>query len=333
MNKLAVQGIIPKAASVESLTDQASPATTMKTTMISRLALTTIVTLSAMLAVDSGYSFAQQSNDSAGIDVRVMSFNIRNGRANDGDNRWEHRKEFAADVIRDAKLDVVGLQEAFRFQLDDLRTQLPDFQEVGEGRDGDKKGEYSAILYCGNRFSALDSGTFWLSDTPEVKSRHWGNRYLRICTWVRLKDKNTNQCFYVYNTHFDHQSQNARLKSAQLIAKRINDRAHKNPFLLTGDFNADEDNPVIMYIKDKNPTLTDSPIALIDTFRKLHPEKNSVGTGGGFEGRADGKKIDYVFVQANAEVISAKIIRTERDGRYPSDHSPVSAEVRLSPKQ
>jgi len=258
-----------------------------------------------------------------------MSFNIRNGRANDGEDSWKHRKEFAAEVIRDAKLDVVGLQEAFRFQLDDLRKQLREFQEVGEGRDGDTKGEYSAILYRGSRFTALGSGTFWLSDTPEVKSRHWGNRYLRICTWVRLKDKNTGRCFHVYNTHFDHQSQNARLKSAQLIAQRISNREHKEPFLLTGDFNADEDNPVVLYLKGKNPALPDSPITLVDTFRKLHPNEKSVGTGGGFEGRADGKKIDYVFVHPDTEVISARIIRTERDGRYPSDHSPVTAEIRL----
>ena len=290
--------------------------------------LSTILAILSILAADAGFSFAQQKSASD-IDLSVMSFNIRNGRANDGEDSWKHRKEFAAEVIRDAKLDVVGLQEAFRFQLDDLRKQLPEFQEVGEGRDGDTKGEYSAILYRGSRFTALGSGTFWLSDTPEVKSRHWGNRYLRICTWVRLKDKNTGRCFHVYNTHFDHQSQNARLKSAQLIAQRISNREHKEPFLLTGDFNADEDNPVVLYLKGKNPALPDSPITLVDTFRKLHPNEKSVGTGGGFEGRADGKKIDYVFVHPNTEVISARIIRTERDGRYPSDHSPVTAEIRL----
>ncbi|MAI74490.1 MAG: endonuclease [Rhodopirellula sp.] len=294
--------------------------------------LTTLLTLSAMLAIDTGYNVAQESKDSAFMDVDVMSFNIRNGRANDGDNSWKNRKQFAADVIRNGKLDVVGLQEAFRFQLDDLRKQLPDFKEVGEGRDGGKQGEYCAILYRGDRFTALDSGTFWLSDTPEVKSRHWGNRYLRICTWVRLKEKNANQCFYVYNTHFDHQSQNARLKSAQLIAQRINDRSHRDPFILTGDFNADEDNPVILYIKGQEPSLPNCPIALVDTFRILHADATSVGTGGGFEGRADGKKIDYIFVQPGTEVITAKIIRTERAGRYPSDHSPVSAEFRLRAK-
>ena len=259
-----------------------------------------------------------------------MSFNIRNGRANDGDNRWKNRKTFVGDVIREAKLDIIGLQEAFRFQLDDLRKQLPEFEEVGEGRDGGKQGEYSAILYRNSRFSALESGTFWLSDTPDIKSRSWGNRYLRICTWVRLKDKTTERSFYIYNTHFDHQSQNARLKSSQLITERINNQKHKDPFVVTGDFNADENNPVILYLKRKSKNLPLSPIVLVDTFRQLHPHKKRVGTGGGFEGRTDGKKIDYVFVQPEAKVITASIIRANRDGRYPSDHSPVMAEIQLS---
>ncbi|MDG1874367.1 MAG: endonuclease/exonuclease/phosphatase family protein [Mariniblastus sp.] len=280
----------------------------------------------------SGESVAQQKDAVGPRSLRVMSFNIRNGQANDGDDSWKHRKGFAADVIRDAELDVVGLQEAFRFQLDDLRKRLPEFAEVGEGRDGGERGEYSAILYRSDRFTALASGTFWLSDTPQVKSRHWGNRYLRICTWVRLKDKGTNQCFYIYNTHFDHQSQNAREKSAQLISSRIKQRKHKNRFVVTGDFNADEENSVILHLKGLPTTLPKSPITLVDTFRKLHPNEKLVGTGGGFEGKSDGKKIDYVFVQPDVQVVSATIIRTNREGRYPSDHAPVMAEVILSKK-
>lgn len=285
-----------------------------------------IIALNAMYSE----SVAQRTVPANLTSLRVMSFNIRNGRANDGDNSWKNRNVFTGDVIRDSNLDVIGLQEAFRFQLDDLRGQLPEFQEVGEGRDGGERGEYSAILYRSARFTALDSGTFWLSDTPEVKSRSWGNRYLRICTWVRLKDKKTENSFYIYNTHFDHQSQNARLKSSQLIVERINNRKHKNPFVVTGDFNADESNPVILYLKRKSKNLPESPIVLVDTFRQLHPNETSVGTGGGFEGRADGKKIDYVFVQPEAKIVTASIIRTNRSGRYPSDHSPVMAEIQLS---
>jgi endonuclease/exonuclease/phosphatase family metal-dependent hydrolase len=296
---------------------------------VSQRTLITVLALATITATGTSFGFAQQQNVSTVIEVRVMSFNIRNGRANDGENSWKHRKEFVADVIRDTHPDVVGLQEAFRFQLDVLREQLPEFHEVGEGRDGDQQGEYSAILYRSSRFTAEDSGTFWLSDTPEVKSRHWGNRYLRICSWARLKEISTGKFFYIYNTHFDHQSQNARLKSAQLIAQRIQQRQHTEPFVLTGDFNAGEDNPVVLYLKGRETTLPRSPITTLDTFRKLHPKEKAAGTGGGFEGRREGNKIDYIFVPTETEVMEAAIVRTKRDGRYPSDHFPVTAQIRL----
>ena len=270
----------------------------------------------------------QSTSENTAIEITVMSFNIRNGRARDGDNAWDRRKDFVCDVIAESDVDIVGLQEAFRFQLDEIEKRLPEFGELGEGRDGNQQGEYSAILYRKHRFTPEESGTFWLSDTPDVKSRSWGNRYLRICTWARLKEINTGHLFYVYNTHFDHESQNARLRSSQLIAQHIKDRPHANPFVLTGDFNADEDNPVILYLKggDSQPP---SPIKLVDTFRELHPNEKMVGTGGGFEGRKDGKKIDYIFVESGTEIQRAAIVRTHRDGRYPSDHSPVTATVRL----
>jgi endonuclease/exonuclease/phosphatase family metal-dependent hydrolase len=263
------------------------------------------------------------------LELSAMSFNIRNGRANDGENAWEFRKDFVGDVIRESQSDVVGLQEAYRFQLDEIRKQLPEFNEVGEGRDGKDKGEYSAVLYRKDRFEAIESGTFWLSNTPEVKSRHWGNRYLRICTWVHLREIQSGRGFYVYNTHFDHQSQNARLKSAQLLAQRIRDRKTSDPFILMGDFNADETNPVILYLKGEIDSDAGDPLRLVDTFRKLHPDEMAVGTGGGFEGRIDGKKIDYIFVEAPTETLKSAIVRTSRDGRLPSDHFPVTATLRL----
>lgn len=127
---------------------------------VSQRALITVLALAAIMATGTSFGFAQQQNVPTVIEVRMMSFNIRNGRANNGENSWKHRKEFLADVIRDTQPDVVGLQEAFRFQLDVLREQLPEFHEVGEGRDGDQQGEYSAILYRSSRFTAEDSGTF-----------------------------------------------------------------------------------------------------------------------------------------------------------------------------
>ena len=261
----------------------------------------------------------------ADLTLSTMSFNIRNGRAKDGENAWEKRKEFTADVIRDYKADVVGLQEAFREQMDFLVEALPEFAEIGEGRDGGEEGEYSAILYRKDRFKVIDSGTFWLSDTPEKPSITWGNACVRVCTWARFQDGESGRTFYLYNTHLDHKSQPSREKSVRLIADRIADRKHPDPVILMGDFNAGEDNPVVTFLT--NPEA--KPLRMVDSFRVLHPDEAVVGTGNRFTGRRDGAKIDYVFVEPGTKVTEATIIRTSREGRYPSDHFPVGARLRL----
>jgi endonuclease/exonuclease/phosphatase family metal-dependent hydrolase len=270
--------------------------------------------------------------------LTVMSFNIRNGRANDGDNRWPNRRRLVAEVMSHHDADIVGLQEAFRFQLDDLADRLPGYAEIGEGRDGGTADEYSAILYRTDRFEALASGTFWLSETPEVVSKHWKHYHHRICTWARFKDRDTNNAFYIFNTHFDHQSQLARVNSSKLIAQRIADREHRDPVILTGDLNAGEDNPAVRYLKglstDASTTGPATPprVRLVDTFRVLHPDAQDVGTGNsGYTGRIDGAKIDYVMVGPGIETLSASIDQAPRNGRYPSDHYPVLAKVRLMP--
>ena len=152
------------------------------------------------------------------LQLRVMSFNIRYGTADDGENRWENRREMVFDVIRNYQPDVVGLQEALRFQIDQIREALPEYGELGVGRnDGKIKGEYAAILYRTARFNVDESSTFWFSDTPDVpNSKHWGNKTTRICTWARLTEKKSSKSFYFYNMHLDHRSQQSREKSVVL---------------------------------------------------------------------------------------------------------------------
>ena len=270
---------------------------------------------------------------SMNLDVRVMTFNIRNGRARDGENHWKHRKEFVADVIRKYSPDMVGLQEAYRFQLDDLKQGLPEYAEVGVGRDGGVKGEYSAILYRTKRFELNETGTFWLSDTPTKPSAHWGNRYRRVCTWARLTDRKLARSLYIYNTHMDHQSQPAREKGARLIIKHIQQREHEVPFILMGDFNAGEDNPVVGFLKGTVEPAATSRIPVVDSWRVLHPDEKVAGTGSRFTGYRDGPKIDYIFVTPDTLTLEATIVRTSQDGRYPSDHYPVTAHLRIQQKK
>lgn len=258
--------------------------------------------------------------------VDVLAFNIRYGTADDGANSWPHREELVYDVIRRRDADFVGLQEALRFQLDGIREAVPGYGEVGIGRDG-AAGEYSAILYKPDRWRVADSGTFWLSDTPTVAgSTSWGNELPRIVTWARFTERASGRGVWVFNTHFDHVSQRSRERSAELLAQRIAARGSDEPVIVTGDFNAGEDNAAIRHLVDADRR---SPVALRDTYRVLHPNETDAGTFNGFEGRRDGPKIDYVFAGPRVHVLAAGILHNRRDGRYPSDHFPVGARLAL----
>jgi|SRR5688572_26040489 len=261
--------------------------------------------------------------------LTVMSFNIRYGTANDGENHWKQRREFLLDVTREAGADLIGLQEALDGQIRELLDALPHYAVVGVGRDdGRTRGEYAAILYRRDRFRVSDAGTFWFSDTPEViASRSWGNSITRICTWARFVDRD-GRAFWHYNVHLDHQSQPSRERSAALLAERIAARrVPDEPAIVTGDFNAGETNPAVTRLTAPQGDL---PAMYVDTFRVRHPDENIAGTFNGFKfGTTTGDKIDYVLVPPGTEVLDAAIIRTSRDDRYPSDHFPVIARIVL----
>lgn len=261
--------------------------------------------------------------------LSVMSFNIRYGTANDGENRWPLRRAQLLELLRTENADLIGLQEALHGQIVDITEALPAYAVIGVGRDdGLMRGEYAAILYRRDRFHVAESGTFWLSDTPSVvASRTWGNTITRICTWARLVDRQ-GRAFRIFNVHLDHQSQPSRERSTQLLAERIRTRATSDePVIVTGDFNVGESNPAL------RPLLAASgpePALLLDTFRVRHPEAVEVGTFTGFDpARTGGDKIDYVLVSAAFEVLEAAIVRSSVDGRLPSDHFPVTARLRL----
>jgi endonuclease/exonuclease/phosphatase family metal-dependent hydrolase len=271
------------------------------------------------------------------LELRMMTFNVRTGTAKDGPNDWKLRKDLVFEVFRNEKPDVAGLQEPFRFQLDELAQALPEYGQVGVGRqDGKTQGEYAAILYNKDLFEVQDSGTFWFSDTPEVPgSITWGNACTRICTWARFRDKRSDQSFYHFNLHIDHVSQPSREKSVRLLADRIAKRQHPaEPFMVTGDFNVDESNPVVQYLlgkgnEAKDGATSDTQIRLVDTFRVAHPDAAEAGTFCEFVGKKTGEKIDYILVPPQTEVLGAEIVRWNKDGRYPSDHFPVTARIRF----
>ena len=270
--------------------------------------------------------FTLQSFVSA-FEIDALSFNIRFDTSKDGENAWPNRKEMVGQWVKSESPDVIGLQEALRHQIDDIKKIATAYSEYGVGRDdGKSRGEHCTILYLKKRFSLdkSDCGTFWFSDTPEkIASKSWGNEIPRICTWARFIEKKTDKGFYVYNVHYDHRSQPSRLVASELIIQRISKRKRSNePIILMGDFNASENNPAIKIFKDE-------PLNLVDTFRVVKPDEKMVKTFHGFRGGSfSGGKIDHVFMLPKmGKVSSAEIVRFNKDMRYLSDHYPVRAKL------
>lgn len=261
--------------------------------------------------------------------VTVMSFNIRYGTAPDGDDAWPLRRENVFDVIRTAAPDVAGLQEVLAFQADELLEALPEYDLVGVGRDdGARGGEMAPILFHRKRFALADSGHFWLSDTPEeIGSRGWDADLPRIATWVLLKFRsNPLNEVYVVNTHFDHRGEQARLESARLI-RRLTDSLSGRPILVIGDFNcAPGSAPHAVLTED-----TGNNAHLRDTYVVLGYEERGAGTYHAFRGDVSGPRIDWILCNRRFDVLESRILRTAYDGRYPSDHFPVTAVVQILP--
>jgi len=286
-----------------------------------------IICLALIVSVCSNQNKLSNCDDNK---IKVLSFNIRYGTAKDGDNSWKYRKDLVFDLLKDQDAHVVGLQEALHFQIEEIVQTLPVYEYIGVGRDdGDTLGEYSAILYKTDNFKVLDSGTFWLSDHPEqVASIDWGNACTRICTWAHFQTKDTSQKFFVYNLHLDHVSQISREKSIELLKQKIKNQTSSFPVIITGDFNAGESNPAIINLRRTFQKTSDqTELKIYDSFRKMFPDAENVGTFNSFKGDTTGEKIDYIFIDQNIKVLDAAILKTNKNGQYPSDHFPIMAKL------
>ncbi|MCL8536707.1 endonuclease/exonuclease/phosphatase family protein [Chryseobacterium gallinarum] len=256
-------------------------------------------------------------------DFTVMSFNIRLNVASDKENAWPERKQEVADLLMYYHPDYFGVQEALPDQMKDIKSGLKNYDYIGVGRDdGKEKGEFSAIFYDMNRLEVLKSGTFWLSETPEKPSRGWDAALNRICTYAVFKDKKSKKEFLAMNLHFDHVGNVARVKSSELLLKKIKELNPKNlPVTLSGDFNLTDDTEPIKILSRE----------MKDTF--YHSEKKHYGPVGTFTAfnvnEVPKERIDYIFTKGFT-IKSHRHINDRRENLlYPSDHFPVIVTLSL----
>lgn len=256
--------------------------------------------------------------------IRVMSFNLRYGKANDGENRWEKRDWLVAKTIKQFNPDLLGTQETLQFQAGFLKGELPAYTYFGRSRMTTPN-EHCGIFYRSARFTQLAAGHFWLSESPETPaSKSWDSALPRMATWVLLNDKTNKTAAPILflNTHFDHRGKKARTESGKLIRKRLaalKSIAPNAVVIVTGDFNTPESSEPYNALLKANATL-------VDTYRVTHPKKQAdEGTFSGFAGRTAGPRIDWILADSRLAVESAEIDRTSENNRNPSDHYPVTA--------
>ncbi len=249
--------------------------------------------------------------------MRIMSFNIRCADVH-GDP-WENRVGIVAQTILESGSDTVGVQEAHPEWMAALDKALGDkYAYIGHARDGENKGEYSAIFYLKDKFNVVESDTFWLSETPDSVSFGWDADYRRVCTWGIFEDKVTGKRFIHFNTHFDHIGVIARRNSVEMIIERA--KAFTDlPAVFTADMNVEEGtenyNQFVNsgFFRDAKKVAPDTMHYC--TYHDTEPENHAHSI------------IDYVMINDKFNAFTYKVMTEGIDGRYVSDHFPIYADI------
>ncbi len=272
----------------------------------------------------AGFSPAHAEDSTNPPPLCVMTYNLRFASPNPP-NAWPARRPLVREVIQSIAPDVMGTQEGVYAQLKDLAADLPEFEWIGLGREGGSKGEFMAVFYRKARLEPLAFDHFWLSDTPDViGSTTWGNSNRRMVTWIKFRDRATSGEFFLFNTHFDHQIQLAREKSAELVRQRVTALDTKLPVILIGDFNAAAETNQAYLVLTAEKFFTDAWLSA----RERRGE--GVGTFNDFKAALpNGPRIDWVLTRGEVVVDRAEILTFSRNGQFPSDHFPVATWLRL----
>jgi len=267
-----------------------------------------------------------------------MTFNIRYGSADDGENSWQFRKDFLIETLKAYQPDIVGTQESLDFQIEAIKAAFPNWQVIGVGRyhgvdvpdrpHEHQDGESCRILFDTTKFSLIDEWTFWHSDTPDVPgSMTWGNTLPRVTTWGIFQTKSTNQKFLVMNTHY-HWGEPYVSNTSRLLLQKVQEIAGDLPTILLGDFNLSpsSESHALFCGKTEFDGITGR---FSDAWIAAAKSEKGAGTYHGFKGDRGGDRIDWMLITPELKLKDIQIIYDNRTGYYPSDHFPVVAVLRL----
>lgn len=268
----------------------------------------------------AGHEFPVIGVESKGDEslTRIMSFNVRCGDVNGVPAA--NRKDVVVKQILAVQPDAFGVQEANPFWMNTLKTLLPQYACVGVDRDQGRKngtGEHAAVFYLKSKFKALDSGDFWLSETPDVPSFGPGAGCRRVCTWVILENRDTKAKFVYVNTHFDHVSEEARVLAGNFVNDYIQEHFSALPVVFSADMNTGEGGEAYLTMTKNldNTRLKAADSVGFGTFHACSPETHA------------SYFIDFILCSKDVEVDAYRTVTEGIDGRFVSDHFPIYADL------
>ncbi|MCR5523564.1 MAG: endonuclease/exonuclease/phosphatase family protein [Clostridia bacterium] len=240
---------------------------------------------------------------------RVLSTNVL--CYGSGEHCIENRIPLEIEMIKEIKPSSFGVQEAHYQWITAFEKGLPEYSYVGVGReDGKQDGEYSAVFYLKDRFTAGDSGTFWISETPDVPSKGWDAACIRIATYVKLTDKETGKSYIHFNTHLDHIGINAQINGVKMIQEKAASFGGI-PIVCTGDFNVPEGSECYKTMLTSN----------LGDARKMAPDTDTCYTFHGFNPDKIRETIDFIFAdKKTVKPLKFRVVNKKINGAFYSDH-------------
>jgi endonuclease/exonuclease/phosphatase family metal-dependent hydrolase len=260
--------------------------------------------------------------------IRVMSFNLRYGGADDGDNSWAHRKELVAERIRHFDPDLLGLQECVDGeQANFVKAQFADYNFFARQRGNADRpdAEMAPLLYKRSRFERIDRGYFWLGESPYLPGiASWDAHFARMVMWTQLRDRQEPDHVLTFlNTHFDY-APLAVAKSAKVLRDQLELLDFGTPLIITGDLNAEKDSLTYQtLVGNGNTTLG----IVYDTLRAANGDRVDEGTFHDFGRRDRASAIDWILATDHFTTLEAGIDRHQQGELFPSDHYPIWAVV------
>lgn len=275
-----------------------------------------IIYLAVLLFYLPGYLLSDKQvslSDENDGSITIMSTNVRYIAPEDIlQKSWFYRADLIAEDINSVQPDIIGFQEATFIHYDYLKGVMDGYESEIAYRDNFILSEGCPIFWSADKFERVDSGSFWLSETPDVMSKDWGSEHYRICVYVILRDLKTGKEFAVFNTHLDHTSDLARINGIKVVLDKISEFGDI-PAYLMGDLNAKEDSETILSTKES-----------FDDAKVISPITEDTATFHGWGDPEKEKRIDYIMIsKGDSEVYEYHVVNNLHDGAYSSDHASI----------